>query len=147
VEQQPAPIVIDGAIQMYWYFRVDVASDEAELDLISPDDRVWVTTGPDVFECLTELRRTVEPLGITVAVNGARLDAWPSDTQRDVGRGLAVFLLDHGRLVPRGPALETLAIAPPDSLASVDEQLAYAQGWFDSLDPDVAAGGSGEPPG
>jgi hypothetical protein len=84
----------------------------------------YTAVGPDMFEALAGLRRQLESDGLMVAVQGARRDTYPSGMMRDMGGGLQVYVMRPGR----GPRLKdlvgTLDDAPPDQLATVDEQRA-----------------------
>lgn len=131
--RQPALVAINGVLQSGWRYGVDVAGEECLLELVAPDDDGWIAVGPDLFDCLLELRRSTEQLGIVVCCNGARLNAWSSQSQREDLRGLGVYLLELGERNPRPPALETLADAPLHAVVEVEAQIAFAQSWYDSL--------------
>ena len=53
----------------------------------------YTATAPDMFEALVRLRRQLEPDGLTVAVQGARRDTYPSGMARDMGGGMRVYVL------------------------------------------------------
>ena len=89
----------------------------------------YTATGPDMFETLVRLRRQLEPDGLTVAVQGARRDTYPSGMARDMGGGMTVYILRPGRRGSRDDLVNTLDDAPPDQLATVDEQRAFADAW------------------
>jgi hypothetical protein len=79
----------------------------------------------DAFDALAAVRRQLEPDGWRVAVAGARIDAWPSGMQRDMGEGLLVHLHLDG--APR--SARTFDPAPAEQVASVDDQWAAMRAW------------------
>jgi hypothetical protein len=82
-----------------------------------------------MFEALVRLRRQLEPDGLMVAVQGARRDTYPSGMARDMGGGMKVYVMRPGQ--PGRPDLvETLDDAPPDQMATVDEQRAFFEAWL-----------------
>lgn len=89
----------------------------------------YTATGPDMFEALVRLRRQLEPEGIMLAVQGARRDTFPTGMQRDMAGGQAVDVLTLGRKAGSEATEDTLADAPIDQLATVDEQRAHWEAW------------------
>ena len=93
----------------------------------------YTATGPDMFEALVRLRRQLEPDGLVVAVQGSRRDTYPSGMAREMGGGMRVYVMRPG-LPARGEDLvETLDDAPPDQMATVDEQRAFTEAWSAEL--------------
>jgi hypothetical protein len=88
----------------------------------------YTATGPDMFEALVRLRRQLEPDGLMVAVQGSRRDTYPSGMARDTGGGMRVYVLRPG--LPGRELVKTLDDAPPDQLATVDEQRAFNKAWL-----------------
>jgi hypothetical protein len=89
----------------------------------------YTATGPDMFEALVRLRRQLEPDGLIVAVQGSRRDTYPSGMARDMGGGMQVYVMRPGQ--PGRPDLvKTLDDAPPDQMATVDEQRAFSEAWL-----------------
>ena len=84
----------------------------------------YTATGPDMFEALVRLRRQLEPDGMMVAVQGSRRDTFPSGMARDMTGGLQVYAMRPGRNARMKDLVGTLDDAPPDQLATVDEQRA-----------------------
>src|SRR5580700_9274424 len=89
----------------------------------------YTATGPDMFEALVRLRRQLEPDGLMVAVQGSRRDAYPSGMARDMGGGMQVYIMRPGLHGRREDLVRTLDDAPPDQIATVDEQRAFAEAW------------------
>lgn len=110
--------------------EVDAAHRGYRLTLVAPDSRSWTAFGPDIFECLLDLRRQVEPDGLRLCCNGSRPNAWSSGMQRDTGSGRVVFLLSKPRTRTRPPQVRTLDPAPSCEVVSVAEQLAWYSDWL-----------------
>ncbi|MFI5841818.1 hypothetical protein ACIA8K_19115 [Catenuloplanes sp. NPDC051500] len=66
--------VAPGRLAWLWRGEGDVV-----MSLTGPPGHAEVT-GPDLFTALTALRRHLEPAGWSIAVQGARRGARPSDT-------------------------------------------------------------------
>jgi hypothetical protein len=83
-----------------------------------------------MFKALVRLRRQLEPDGLTVAVQGARRDTYPSGMARDMGGGMRIYVLKPGGPARMDDLVETLDDAPPDQIGTVDEQRAFADAWL-----------------
>jgi hypothetical protein len=81
-----------------------------------------------MFEALVRLRRQLEPDGLTVAVQGARQDTYPSGMACDMGGGMKVYVLCPGQRTPPD-LVETFDDAPSDQIATVEGQRAFAGAW------------------
>ena len=90
----------------------------------------YTATAPDMFKALVRLRRQLEPDGLTVAVQGARRDTYPSGMARDMGGGMRIYVLKPGGRARMDDLVETLDDAPPDQIGTVDEQRAFADAWL-----------------
>jgi hypothetical protein len=90
----------------------------------------YTATGPDMFEALVRLRRQLEPNGLMVAVQGARRDTYPSGMARDMGGGRLIYVMRPGLPAREEDRVRTLDDAPPDQVATVDEQRAFVQAWW-----------------
>jgi hypothetical protein len=89
----------------------------------------------DLFEALVRIREQLEPQGWFVAVQGSRLDAFPSPTQREIAAGLSVYITRIGEPATPDDVAETFAVADPATLATVNAQRQHAQAWQRSLPP------------
>jgi hypothetical protein len=89
----------------------------------------YTATGPDMFEALVRLRRQLEPDGLMIAVQGARRDTYPSGMARDMGGGMGVYVMRPGLRARPEDLVRTLDDAPPDQVATIDEQRAFAEAW------------------
>jgi hypothetical protein len=89
----------------------------------------YTSTAMDMFEALVRLRRQLEPEGWMVAVQGSRRDTYPSGMARDMGGGRRIYVMRPGQKAARDDLVDTLADAPIDQLATVDEQQVYRDAW------------------
>ena len=89
----------------------------------------YTATAPDMFEVLVRLRRQLEPDGLMVAVQGAR-DTWASGMERDMGGEMRANVIRPGLPARPEDLVETLDDAPPDQMATVDEQRAGFKTWW-----------------
>jgi hypothetical protein len=101
------------------------------ITLADHDGNSWAAEGPDLFEALRALRRTVDPLGIRLGVNGARRNAWASGMQREMGEGRVVYLLTEEE-AGRPPQVSTLGSASRAEVGSVREQDEQYARWLSS---------------
>jgi hypothetical protein len=105
------------------------AWDDHRLELDGPEGMV-VGTGPDQFEALVAVRRTLEKTGWLIAVQGARRDTYPSGMARDMGQGHQVYICRPGCAANREDLVGTLDDAEIEKLATVDEQRRYFEAWL-----------------
>jgi hypothetical protein len=89
----------------------------------------------DLFEALVRIREQLERQGWFVAVQGSRLEAFPSPTQREIAAGLSVYITRIGEPATPDDVAETFAVADPSTLATVNAQRQHAQAWQRSLPP------------
>jgi Clp amino terminal domain, pathogenicity island component len=87
----------------------------------------------DMFEALVRIREQLEPQGWFVAVQGSRLDAYPSHMQREMAGGLNVCVMRMGEPVRLQDVVETFADADPGTLATVAAQREHAVAWERSV--------------
>ena len=85
--------------------------------------------GAGHVENLVRLRRQLEPDGRMVALQGSRRDTYPSGMARDMGAGMKVYVLRLG-LPGRPDLVGTLDDAPPEQMATVDEQRQIFKAWL-----------------
>lgn len=94
----------------------------------------------DMFDALVRIRERLEPQGWLVAVQGSRLDTFPSEMQREMAGGLNVYVMRIGEPIRLGDAVETFAEADPGLLATVDAQYERAADWERSVQDGVGSG-------
>lgn len=90
----------------------------------------WKGEGADLFEALVKVRLQLESVGWLIAVQGARLDTYPSGMARDMGGGEWVYVLDRGRDATLADRVDTLASAEVEKLATVADQERYFRDWW-----------------
>jgi hypothetical protein len=110
----------NGPEELYW----------AQLEWAGP--RVDVAAD-DLFEALVRIREQLEPHGWFVAVQGSRLDSFPSGMQRETAGGLRVYVMRMGEPTRPEDVIETFAEADPSLLATVTAQRKRAEDWARSV--------------
>lgn len=89
--------------------------------------------GNDLFDCLTNLRRELEPRGWQLLCQGARTDVYPSGLSRDTGRGRRAYVLVKGQRPQPGTSVPIFDVAQPTQVGSVADQERYFREWCKSL--------------
>jgi hypothetical protein len=119
-ERRPALIhwleAYDGPRPTYWF----------QLVWTGPELRA---IGPDAFEALAAIREQLEPSAWFVAVQGSRLDTYPSGMARDMGGGFRVYIMRMGQNASFEDLVDTFAEADPSLLATVAAQEEYWRRW------------------
>jgi Clp amino terminal domain, pathogenicity island component len=136
----------------------DERSDSVPVALVRGDERQqamihwrWTARGPgdvyqaqlewtgssvevganDMFEALVRIRERLEPHGWFIAVQGSRLDTFPSGMQRDMAGGLSLYVMRIGE--PARDVVKTFDEADPSTLATVAAQRQHVEKWARSL--------------
>jgi hypothetical protein len=89
--------------------------------------------GTDLFECLCNLRKQLDKLGIKILCNGSRIDTHPSRMSRDMGGARKVYQLTMGQQGRLEDLVDIFAEAPAEKVGTVEEQKAFYSRWLDSL--------------
>ncbi len=111
------------------------ASDEPpwEMRLVSSDGREWLTEGRDLFDALRNLRGELDPLGVCLCCNGARVNAHASRMSSDMGGGRRIYLLKRKRQAKRRDLVDLFDPAPCAEVAGVIDQDRFYDDWLESL--------------
>ena len=89
----------------------------------------------DFWAALVGLREILEPQGLRPVVYGASRNTTPSDKSRESGYGMHVYRMTPGRLAVRDDLVHIFDTGPDVDPALIEEQQAFAERWFDSLQP------------
>jgi hypothetical protein len=119
-----------AVIRWWWTGRGPEDQYRVEMEWSGPAIEVGA---PDMFEALARIREELEPRGWFVAVQGSRLDTFPSGMQRDMGGGLSVYVIRMGEAARLDDVVDTLAAADPGLLATVAAQRRRAAEWARSV--------------
>ncbi|NUR99379.1 MAG: hypothetical protein HOV67_29490, partial [Kribbellaceae bacterium] len=95
------------------------------LSLVEPGGGRWEAVNHDLYHCLREIRRQVEPAGILVCCQGATRNARPSGLLSDQAGGLSHYKLHRWRGHLPWDLVYLFAPVPPGKVATVAEQDAY----------------------
>ena len=126
----------DWTAKVTWSVDIVIEGDYPDpiLEIRLPDGRTFSNGGPDLFECLLQLRKQqLDALEIRIACNGSRRNAWASGMSRDVSRGLDVYLMTLGRDVTFDNVVRTFDPAPLDATSSARQQIRFNRLWMKSL--------------
>lgn len=120
-----------AVIRWWWIGRGPDDVYRAELEWSGPALEV---SAHDMFDALVRFREQLEPEGWFVAVQGSRLDTYPSAMQRDMGGGLSVYVIRMGEPARSSDVVDTFAEADPALLATVEDQRRHAEEWSRSVE-------------
>lgn len=126
------PARVDGVGVQDWELVVTTVAAHRSYFIAcpAPDGSTLSVEGTDVFSCLLDLRRQLEARGVWLCCNGSRRDAWASGMQRDMGRGMSVYLLEGVEKGVRPPQVRTLDAALCEHVVSVEDQIAWYDSWL-----------------
>jgi Clp amino terminal domain, pathogenicity island component len=114
---------------IHWTLQTPNESGERfRMQLEWSGDPIQVDAG-DLFDTLVRVRRQLELEGWFVAVQGSRLDVYPSAIQREMTSGLNAYVLRTGEPTRPQDIVETLGPADPGTLATVAAQREHATEW------------------
>jgi hypothetical protein len=86
--------------------------------------------GTDLFAALIALREHLESQGVRLLCQGARRDVHPSGMSRSMGGGRKAYIVRLGPSAEQACIVDIFDYAPPDLIASVEEQRSYAEFLF-----------------
>ncbi|MEO3852274.1 hypothetical protein ABGB09_32395 [Streptomyces sp. B8F3] len=132
--------LVDG-IPVAWTAAADFREGAWRLKIESPSAVEFEAAGDDLFEALRQARSSLEPRGIRLCCNGARIDTWPSGQARQ--HGAQVVYVHRLWLPPTVRDLvPTLGAADASRIGTVAEQeefharhLANRKRWFNFVNP------------
>ncbi|WP_181788235.1 hypothetical protein [Streptomyces phytophilus] len=132
--------LVDGT-PVAWTATVDHHEDAWRLKIESSSAVEWEGEGADLFEALRQARGCLEPKGVRLCCNGARIDTWPSRMAREHG---AWVVYVHRRWLPTTvrDLVPVLGAADAGRIGTVAEQddyhawhLANRKRWFNLVNP------------
>lgn len=92
--------------------------------------------GDDLFDCLKAIRLVLEGRAIVLLCNGARIDSYPTQADRQTDYGKTIHIAELGKPTTEEFSVDIFADAPIDKVGSVAAQQAYHEEWLRSLDQD-----------
>ena len=116
-------------------FRINDLSESGDLCRVEVtiDGVDAAGAGTDLFGALAQARQALEKNGITLVVNGARRDVFPSAMLRQTSQGRTAYVHTMPRSTMRPVAVDIFEAATSDAeLATVDEQRAWHEHWAQS---------------
>jgi len=109
------------------------ATDGASMKLVVSDGSTYIEQADDLFECLVEIRRETDPLGLRICCAGCKKDAYPSRMNREMGGGSKVQIRTLGRPTQREDQIGIFEAVNLSEVGTVEEQEAYYRIWLASL--------------
>jgi hypothetical protein len=132
MDEISVPLVdTDGNI-MPGTFQFDRCAKRCSLMLIWEGHELRADAG-DFFECLCDIRRSLESQGLRPKCYGASLSAYPSGMCRSMGRGLKIYRNQMGKRAFRADLVSTFAVADDVEPATVEDQWRFHLEWLGSL--------------
>ena len=86
--------------------------------------------GSDLFECMIEIRRSLEEESLLLCCQGARPDVFPSGMARQMGDGRRAYILRPGVLLTDEDLVDIFAPAPSTAVVTVDQQRRAVKTFF-----------------
>jgi len=108
-----------------WHVLGELVDRDYRMALVDADGRRIEAIGYDLYDCLQQIRRQLDPAGILLCCNGARKNARPSGYLSDTLGGTNVYLDWRWRGGLPRDLVELLDYAPPRKIATVEEQENY----------------------
>jgi hypothetical protein len=109
------------------------SGEQHELSLKESESRVHAAGGPDLFEALRALRRTLEAEDMRLLCAGARIDVYPSGMSRSMSAGRKAYVLRLGSPARTDDLVDIFAHAASEEVGTVEQQEQYYKNWVASL--------------
>ncbi|MFJ8963747.1 hypothetical protein ACIRG5_30600 [Lentzea sp. NPDC102401] len=104
-------------------FVLEVASHPFSIKVLEPGHLASIeTTGHDVRDCFSGLRRQLETHGILLCCMGARPDVWPSGLLTQFTDGRMAYLHREGVQPSRADEVDIFAPADAADVVTVEQQ-------------------------
>lgn len=117
-----------SSITINYYYN----SDTWIMELSFNGSQNTIVKGIDLFDCLRSLRSKLDPKGIKILCNGARVDAYPSGMLQ--GSGVPkVYINTMGKTASFENLVDLFDEAPAGKIGTVEEQREYHDKWIESL--------------
>lgn len=118
----------DGAEET-WTLTVIDGDDDCLLRLEDLSGSVWEATDFTVWHALRALRTRLDPLGVRLCCQGARIDTHGSGMTMSMSDGWLVYVLPSWRSPRSRDLVDVLDPAPSRKIATVAEQARYFERW------------------
>jgi hypothetical protein len=122
-------LMVRGENQRWCALRWMQLPDRTYRIVLDGPEGVVDVVGRDLFAALQDVRRRLEHSGWIIAVQGSRVDTYPSGMLRDMLGGRRVYVLEMGRHVERAHLVDTFAEADVQQIGTVDEQIEFYRQW------------------
>ncbi|MFC5264067.1 hypothetical protein ACFPJ1_18310 [Kribbella qitaiheensis] len=127
---EPITVLIDSIETVCSLEQTSTPDSHWTLVLTRPDGSTWTGAGQGLWTAFLELRRHLEPVGYRLCCAGAKLDAhmrggrWTGGDIVDILSRRTLLGIRHKAFI--------FDYAPPAKTATVDQQSARNDRWFDT---------------
>ncbi|WP_454857624.1 hypothetical protein [Promicromonospora soli] len=129
-ETWPLKVVRGDGVEEVWTLTVVEHDRDCLLRLENPGGSIWEVTDGDVWHALRALRSILDPLGVRLCCQGARVDAHVSGMSGSMSGGWLAYILRSWRAPRSRDLVNILDRAPLRKIGTVSEQDLYFERWL-----------------
>ena len=122
-------VVRGDGVEETWTLTVVEGNDDCLLRLEDLSGSVWDVRDFTVWHALGALRARLDPAGVRLCCQGARIDAYVSGMSISMSDGWLAYILRSWRRPRTRDLVNVLDPAPLRKIATVAEQAQYFEGW------------------
>jgi hypothetical protein len=122
--------VVDGDRQRPAQVRFGLLDGRFHVEVELDDGRTFAADHELLFSALLEVRRSLEPLGMTLLCQGARRDIWPTGIPVDRGTRTEASLHVFGLPPSAEQFVDIFDPADAADVGAIAEQKAHREGWL-----------------
>ncbi|GAB3173704.1 hypothetical protein GCM10027059_45210 [Myceligenerans halotolerans] len=126
----PLTVLRNGTTET-WNLTVTENDRDHVLRLTAPDGQSWQVEDFDAWHALRALRAVVEPAGVQMCCQGARIDARVSGMSGSMSGGRLAYLLRAWRNPRTRDLVDIFAPAPLNKVGTLAEQDAFYERWLE----------------
>ncbi|MGW2091464.1 hypothetical protein [Promicromonospora sukumoe] len=128
-DTRPLKVVRGDGVEETWTLTVVDGDDDCLLGLESVDGSAWEATDITVWHALGALRAQLDPAGVRLCCQGARIDAHVSGMSISMSDGWLAYILRPWRRPRSRDLVNVLEPAPLRKIGTVAEQARYFERW------------------
>jgi hypothetical protein len=128
-DTRPLTVVRGDGVEETWTLIVVEDDDDCLLRLEDLTGSVWDATEITVWHALGALRAQLDPVGVRLCCQGARIDAYVSGMSVSMSDGWLAYILRSWRQPRSRDLVNVLDPAPLRKIATVSEQAQYFERW------------------
>lgn len=128
-DTRPLKVVRGDGVEETWTLTVVDGEDDCLLRLEDLNGSVWEATDLTVWHALGALRAQLDPAGVRLYCQGARIDAYVSGMSVSMSDGWLAYILRSWRRPRSRDLVNVLDPAPLRKIGTVAEQAQYFERW------------------